>query len=497
VPDTRSDPARLRGAATVLAVGFAVAFVTLRSIVPAFSERSFDSDQAVIGLMAKHLSEFTAFPLFFYGQNYMLGVQAWIAVPFFWLGGPTVAMLRLPILLINFAVVSAFIVRFTRMGMRPPLALVATLPLIATTPVLSSALVETIGASIEPFAWVLILWALRHRPGWWGPLFCVGYLHREFVLFAAPALAVTQWRTRDWWSAAQLARAAAGFAAVWVLVDALKRTVNLYGPPGGDHVSTSLSMEVQQMLTWISLDPSPYLARTAQVVTEGIPDLLGARPYQLATFSVLGTGGAGSLLAGAALALALILIVVRAPSLRRQSGVTTTADAFLAYLALIGVQTIFAYGLNSGIPVGEPPILRYLLFTMLLPVALLAWYLRREGRRAVRALVVGCVCLWALANVIDTSRLLRDHVRSPPENPHREIADHLVREGVRYGRAGYWDAYIVTFLSREQVVVASTEKVRISAYQTAVERAPTSVVLWRKPCSHGTPVAAWCVERLE
>jgi hypothetical protein len=363
--------------------------------------------------------------------------------------------------------------------------------------VLSSALVETIGASIEPFAWLLILWGLRHRPGWWGPVFCVAYLHREFVLFAAPALAITQWRTGDRWTAAGLIRAVAGFAAVWLVVDALKRTVNLYGPPGGDHVSTSLAMEIQQMLTWISLDPRPYLARTAQVFTEGMPDLLGARTYLFSTFSVLGTGGAGSLLAGAALALALAVIAVRAPGLVRHCAGTKTADAFLLYLALIGVQTIFAYGLNSGIPVGEPPILRYLLFTMLLPVALLAWYFLREGHPTVRALVVACVCVWSAANVVDTSRLLRDHVASPPENPHREIADHLVREGVRYARAGYWDAYIVTFLSREQVIVASTEKVRISSYQTAVERAPTSVVLWRKPCAHGTPVAAWCVERLE
>jgi len=51
--------------------------------------------------MAKHLSEFRAFPLFFYGQHCMPGVESWIAVPFFWVGGPTVAMLRLPLVIIN------------------------------------------------------------------------------------------------------------------------------------------------------------------------------------------------------------------------------------------------------------------------------------------------------------------------------------------------------------------------------------------------------------
>ncbi len=44
--------------------------VLLRGAVFVWWEQaSFDSDQAVTGLMAKHLSEGLAFPLFFYGQN--------------------------------------------------------------------------------------------------------------------------------------------------------------------------------------------------------------------------------------------------------------------------------------------------------------------------------------------------------------------------------------------------------------------------------------------
>ena len=51
-----------------------------------FGEINFDSDQAIVGLMAKHLSELQTFPLYFYGQGYMLGVEAWIAAPFFLVG---------------------------------------------------------------------------------------------------------------------------------------------------------------------------------------------------------------------------------------------------------------------------------------------------------------------------------------------------------------------------------------------------------------------------
>ena len=67
----------------------AVLLVLVRSVVfLVWGHIDFDSDQAIVGLMAKHLSEFRAFPLFFYGQNYMLGVQAWITAPFSGSPGP-------------------------------------------------------------------------------------------------------------------------------------------------------------------------------------------------------------------------------------------------------------------------------------------------------------------------------------------------------------------------------------------------------------------------
>src|SRR5918994_4020507 len=70
---------------------------------------AFDSDQAIVGLMAKHLSEGRALPLFFYGQPYMLAVQAWIAAPLFVLGGASIALLKLPLLIVN-AIAAALLV---------------------------------------------------------------------------------------------------------------------------------------------------------------------------------------------------------------------------------------------------------------------------------------------------------------------------------------------------------------------------------------------------
>ncbi len=473
----------------------AAALLVFRSVVPLAYQQLFDSDQAIVGLMAKHLSEFRAFPLFFYGQHYMLGVQAWFAVPFFWLGGPTVAMLRLPMVVINVVVAVAVIVAFSRRGVRPALALVAALPLVATTPVMSVELLAAIGASIEPFASVLLLWVLRRRPIALGAVSCLAVLHREFTIFALPALAVAEWREWRSWSPARLTKGAGAFAAVWLLVEGLKRQVGVFGPPGGAETPGALALGARTVLGWLTFEGQPYVGRLRELVTWGLPDMLGVRAHQLSAYGLPVTLTAGSAIAAVALGGAALAIVVRAawlarrPDARRRAGLR-----FCVYLALVAIQTILAYGLNGGIAVGLPPVLRYALFALFLPVALLGAYfqIERSGRwQAAVALAIG---VWATLNLADNARLLQQFEAVPPPRYRRVMADYLVARGIQYGRATYWDAYVIVFLSQERVMLASTEKVRIPAYQAQVEaHASTAVTLVREPCDEGVKVARWCV----
>lgn len=461
--------------------------------MPLVIERSFDADQAIVGLMAKHLSELRTFPLFFYGQNYMLGVQAWIAAPFFWLGGPTIVMLRLPLLLINIGVAWALIAMFRRVGLRPALGLVAALPFAMTTPVMSDALLRPLGAAVEPFAWVLILWALRRRPAWFGLVFCIGFLHREFVVYAAPALLIAQWREGRWWTLRDVARAAGGFAAMWLTIDLLKRSSGLYGPLGENFATESLLMQSRQLALWLSLDA--YAGRVWHLVSHGVPDMLGARGYQLSAYHGLFSGlHVGSSIAGAALLLAAAIAVVRLATVPRQPD-SKPAEAFAWYLGVIGLSAIAAYGLNGGVDPQFMPVVRYALFVLLIPVALFGIYLLRENRRSVRTVVVVLVCVWAGWTAVDATRVMAEYVRTPPDRPHHELADYLVRNHIRYAWAGYWDAYLVTFLSREQVIVASTEQTRILAYGELVnQHQGEAVYLVRQPCEGARRVAAWCLE---
>ena len=479
-----------------ICLAFASAIIALQSIVPLTVEQYFDSDQAVYGLMAKHLSEFRAFPLFFYGQNYMLGVQAWLAVPFFWIGGPTVAMLRAPVILLNLAVAVGYVWFLARQGLRPRYALVAALPVIAFTPAKAMEFGAVYGAGIEPFGYALLLWILRHRPFAFGALLGFGTLHREFTFLALPALVLAGWRDPAYRTTWSLAGRAAGFATVWVIVDLIKRNVNVYGPSGGDWAAGSVALGAQTFASWLSFDVRAYGLRVWQMITWGIPEMFGGRRYTVGAYGIPGTLEVGSILCGVALAAALTIALARSLWLWRDRGSRLPDHwrQFSQYLAALAVLNLLIYGLNGGIAINLPPVLRYALFTPVLAIAIVASCLVRDTAPRWRMAVSLLMLVWAAGSVVDNARLAIHLDRNPPPKPHRRMATYLESTSVKYARATYWDAYVITFLSQERVVVASTTTVRISAYQAEVDAHPDeAVMLQRLPCEGPKKVAAWCI----
>jgi hypothetical protein len=476
-----------------ICLAIATAIIALQSIVPLAFEQLFDSDQAVYGLMAKHLSEGRTFPLYFYGQNYMLGVQSWLAVPFFWIGGPTVAMLRSPLVLLNLSVALGFIWFLWRQGLRPWLALLAALPVIAFTPAKAMEFGFAYGAGIEPIGYALILWLLRDRPLAFGAVLGFGTLHREFVFLALPALGIASVRHRPFWTAPSLASRAIGFAIVWIVVDLLKRNINFYGPPGGTFVSGSVTLGASTFAQWLSFDVSGYLGRIRELITWGIPEMMGAHAYPMRHYSIPSSLDYGSVVAAVALGAAVLLALVRVV---RHRGERPPPEwpRFAWYLTALVVVNILIYGLNSGILIGLPPPLRYAIFAPLAFVALFATFFIVERSRTWVVVVSAAISVWAAGNVVDNGRLLAEFVRTPPPSPHREMADYLTARGIHYAKARYWDAYVITFFSQERVIVASTETIRISAYQAGFDQhVKEAVSLPRVPCEGGPQVAAWCV----
>ena len=477
-------------------LAIAAAIVILQSIVPLTVEAYFDSDQAVCGLMAKHLSEGRAFPLFFYGQNYLLGVQSWLAAPLFWIGGPTVAMLRTPVIAMNIAVALGYVYYLAKLGMQPRYALAAALPVIAFTPAKAMEYGAVYGTAIEPFAYVLLLWILRDRPLAFGALLGFGTLHREFTFLALPALAIACWRDPAYRSPRSLLLRGAGFAVVWLIVDILKRNVNVYGPEGGAWAAGSVALGAKTFASWLSFDWNAYAARVWQLITWGVPEMLGGRTYRLPSYGVPADLEAGSLAAGILLAVVIAVALARSLWLARaaRSALTPAWRRFGIYLAALAVFNVLLYGLNGGIGVDDPPVLRYGLLAPLAVIAILATYFVRESSPRWRAAVALALAVYGGTIVFDNARLVRHMAANPPARPHRVMADYLVSRGIRYARATYWDAYVISFLSQERVIVASTTKVRVSSYVAQVDaHAAEAVTLQRMPCEGATRIAAWCV----
>jgi hypothetical protein len=120
----------------------------------------------------------------------------------------------------------------------------------------------------------------------------------------------------------------------------------------------------------------------------------------------------------------------------------------------------------------------------------------REPSRRWAGVLIAVFIVWGAANLIDNLRVLRDARVHPQPIPHAELTQFLIDHQIRYARATYWDAYIVDFLSRERVIIASTGPiVRIPDYQERVdEHKDTAANIVRMPCEGVLRVAAWCVQ---
>ena len=149
---------------------------------------AFDGDQALVGIMAKHISEGRAFPVLQYALPYILVVSAWCSVPFFWVMGPTIAALKTPLLLLNVALGVWLVRAIAHAGVRPAVAFLIALPLLAVAPITASGLMDALGMTIEPLVFVALLWGTRRSPVRFGVVAGVGFLVREFVAYGVAAV---------------------------------------------------------------------------------------------------------------------------------------------------------------------------------------------------------------------------------------------------------------------------------------------------------------------
>ena len=456
----------------------AIALILLRSSALVFGRApQFDSDQAIVGLMAKHLSELRALPVFFYGQNFMLAVEAWLAAPLFLLVGPSVTALKLPLLGVHVAVTTLLLRMLEReAGLRPLLALVPTL-FFVLAPIGSTALLlQANGGNVEPFLYVLLLWLLRRQPLAFGAVLGVGYLNREFTAYGLGAILLieavdgTLFRRR---ALQDKVLSLVSLAAVLQVVELLRSVGSPLGP--GTTVATAR----------LSPGFDALIDRSCWRWSD-VPHWLGTMfTTNMSTLFADGADWLWLLLGGTAVAACARLarpLLEATPAQRR-------AVQFPAYLFLVGLLAAVVPAVSRCGLLYD----RYVLLALLALAGVAALYLKAERRAGLRAAFIGVVLLWGTFNAAGLLRYAADHFTSPPD-PRVALADHLVSNGTRFAKSDYWTAYYLTFLTGEQVIVASSSVARIRYYQSVVaEHAAEAVTIGRARCEGGSRVHGYYV----
>jgi hypothetical protein len=472
----------------LVALGIASALVIARSFVYlAYEHAYFDSDQAIVGLMAKHLSEGRAFPLFFYGQAYMLAVESWLAVPFFWIAGPTVAALRSSLVLTNLASAVLIILGLERYGgLRPLYGLVAALFFIFPPPMISALLVDAMGGNVEPFFYVPLLWLLRNRPLWFGAVLGIGFLNREFTIYVVPVVLAAQAlegrlfrreAVRAW------LLTAVAFLAVWEGVQALKPYADLMGPgTRGQLLRGFDDSQIANLTGRVRVVPRELPERIWVAVTTQMPRLLGGVRIEVPP-AWQGRNWMAWALAAAFVAASVRIVTL---ALLRPRPKLVRA-AFGWYLIGVGLASTAGYVLARPVVAGAT---RYMLLALLIPVGITAVLLALEPRAWLRRIAVASVLVWAAFSGIDNLQHLRRYQRGSVTDSSRPLADALTAKGVGILRANYWRAYKLTFLTGERVKIASTGLVRIREYQElAAGEGKDLLLLGEQPCAGGQQIA--------
>ncbi len=487
-PDTARPPGWTRGRRLVLAAVIAV--VVARSLVFVFwPESYFDSDQAVMGLMAKHLAEGRAFPVFIYGQNYMLGVEAWLAAPLFLFFGASVAALKFPLLLMNLAVALLLVRLFEReLGLRPLLAGAAAVFFILPAPGTAAHLLEAGGGNLEPFVYIVLIWLTRRRPAWCGLVFGIGFVNREFTLYGLVALLAIEAADRSLFTREGVRRRFEMLrvsAEVWLLFQWIRVYSSAAGPGTTPAAILNVSNNLVELSHRLCLDPRTLSGGVAKLLTVHLPQLFGTTVYPLGAFGIESATWQGlrgsSLVLAAAMLLALVRIVMHLAKDRRWP----REYECCVYLVLVGLLAMTGYVAGRCGQV-DFMTMRYELLSILGAVGLSAWFLRIERSRALLIAWLVLVAGWTAVSAVPHGRLLAEYLRHPPVGAKRLIIRSLEAQGIRYASADYWKAYYISFLTNERIIVDSTDFNRIVLYHRLLEEHRNeSVRISRTPCEGG------------
>jgi hypothetical protein len=448
----------------------------------------FDPDQAIVGLMAKHISEGRAFPVHFYGQSYLLAVEAYLAAPVMWVLGPTEVALKLPVLAMNVAIVVLLVwIAHRDLGLRPLLAFAGVVPLVVPPMLIGTRLMEAMGGNVEPLLYTPLLWLLRSRRWAFAALLGFGVVHRELTLYAGLAMLVLDVVATRGVSRALVEKwaiAALMIVATAAAVDALRPYGSMFGPGSVARLTREDISVADAVGAQICIVPSRWISRGILIFTEHLPLVVGGLPgpiWPIGVNSGIGHGNPG-------LFPWVAVLTVMATGFGLGAGRRTAPSAAAAvpptafgwYLALTGVISIAVYWFVACSQV-TPNSTTYDLLAIYVPVGAVLAGLRLNVPTA-RAGLVTATLFWAWVTLDDYRALGREVAGGAWPNPRGDAAAVLEARSENALWGEFRLAYVVSFLSQERVKVASTSFHRIDEYAARARELRGGPILTHGPC---------------
>lgn len=414
----------------------------------------FNSDEAVVGLMARHILEGER-PTFFYGQAYMGSLDAWLVSAGFALWGSQVWVIRLvQIILYSFTIIVTIFIGRTGFGSWKQGLLAGCFLAI---PSVNTTLYTTV--SLGGYGEALLIGSLGLWSGFWmladdhlrNPLWMAAWsallglglwANGLSLVFFLPMGVGLLWRLLKIRPLKQIVMYFSGGlmgfllgSAPWWVYAIQHGFGGLLGELGGKAVA---------------VEQTNFLSQTAShlvnLVILGFPAAIGLRPPWEVRWLGLPL-----------LPLALVFwILVTAFLFQRKKQEKRTR---MNYTILGGTIVTLAF-LFILTPFGVDPSGRYFV-PLILPFALGAagWVLHLPYQKWMKAIFIGIVLIFNLWGNLDCALRQPPGITTQFYEPARvdhqalpELARFLVEQGELTGYTNYWVAYPLAFLSEEKLV---------------------------------------------
>ncbi len=427
-----------------------------RLIVLASSTVTFHSDEAIVGLMASHINQGKAIPVFFYGQPYMGSLDPLLIAGMFRLTGDSVLGIRLVQALVYLGFVGTLMLLARRLS--SDRWTTAVVGLLAALPPLMVTLYTTI--SLGGYGEILILGNLLLLVGtdlitcdglsqqalwvrWlaFGILFGLGWWTNNLIVaYALPVvIGLLIKRRLPWPKIAGALVMALIFSAPWWIYNAQHDWESVRFLLGG----------------FKDVPGTPHATLPDKIfnfLVVGLPALSGTRyPW---TFPLIVPT------IGVAL---LFLAILTGPRLApvRKPQVTRLLWIMIAGFTVIDLLSSF----------GMDPTGRYLL-PLFIPLTILVAMNLNALRRRFRWVVIAVPILIAVNLAVTISAMGGSRGLTSQWDPASDIAnssdqaviDFLNSHYIRYGYSTYWASYRLDFLSHEAVILTPELPWRASLY---------------------------------